>query len=609
MEAKVVDSGIIDAAGFTREYWTLEVVQPDWNFTYWFGFDKETGVLIYLKQFHELGESNWTLASTNIFEIPLQEITVSTDKASYLADEIVTISGIAEANAWIAINVKNPLATIIYVDYVAADGLGFYSTMFRLLLDAMTGTYTVYVDAAGETDSTTFLVTDVAVDTGTLSITTTPVSGTVVVNGVSWGIAPQSQVVAVGSYTVSFGAVSGYTTPVSQVVVVTKDTITMITGTYVEILFPDITVSTDKTSYLADEIVTTSGTADSGALVAIDVKNPLATSIFVDTVTATAGVYSTAFRLPVDAMTGTYTVNVSITGAEASTTFTVAIPIEPIISVSTDKPSYSPDELVTISGTADADAWVAINVVNPLAINIYIDTLAADGLGYYSTMFRLTVDAILGTYTVYVSATGSTASTTFIVEETGILSISTTPITGEVFVDGVSWGDAPVSWEVDVGTYTVTFGDVEGYVTPISQEVVITADITTIVTGTYVLIPVLPAEISNAETLDSTGAPKTSFALGETVLASAEVSNVGVESQMMLIVVQLTDPDYRVLAPSYLSVILLPGQSLTPSIGFLLPLTGYSTGTWTAKIMVLDTWPVLGGVPIGSPVTITFTVS
>ena len=66
MVAKVVDSGIIDAAGFTRECWILESVQPEWNGT-WFGFDKDTGVLIYLKQFHELGELNWTLTSTNIF--------------------------------------------------------------------------------------------------------------------------------------------------------------------------------------------------------------------------------------------------------------------------------------------------------------------------------------------------------------------------------------------------------------------------------------------------------------------------------------------------------------------------------------------------------------
>ncbi len=118
-----------------------------------------------------------------------------------------------------------------------------------------------------------------------------------------------------------------------------------------------------------------------------------------------------------------------------------------------------------------------------------------------------------------------------------------------------------------------------------------------------------PANTTGEQTLDSTGAPATSFAQGETVLASAEVSNVGTTSQTMLIVAQLKDPELRVLAPMYISVILAPGQSLTPSIGFYLPTTGYTAGTWTATIMVFDAWPAQGGVPIGSPVTISFTVT
>ncbi|MBA7612962.1 hypothetical protein ES703_20204 [subsurface metagenome] len=77
--AKVVDSGITDAAGFTREYWILESDHPSENITYLWGFDKETGILIYLKSLFPEGETNFTLTSTNIFtsictrEIPLFE--------------------------------------------------------------------------------------------------------------------------------------------------------------------------------------------------------------------------------------------------------------------------------------------------------------------------------------------------------------------------------------------------------------------------------------------------------------------------------------------------------------------------------------------------------
>jgi len=65
--AKVVDSGIIDAAGFTREYWILEsYLYLDILFLW--GFDKETGILIYMKSLHPEG-ANFMLTSTNIFTV------------------------------------------------------------------------------------------------------------------------------------------------------------------------------------------------------------------------------------------------------------------------------------------------------------------------------------------------------------------------------------------------------------------------------------------------------------------------------------------------------------------------------------------------------------
>ena len=67
---------------------------------------------------------------------------------------------------------------------------------------------------------------------GTLTIATTPVSGEVIVNGVSWGRAPQSRVVQIGTYTISFGAREGYTTPASQVATVTENTETSVEGIY-----------------------------------------------------------------------------------------------------------------------------------------------------------------------------------------------------------------------------------------------------------------------------------------------------------------------------------------------------------------------------------------
>jgi len=69
--------------------------------------------------------------------------------------------------------------------------------------------------------------------------------------------------------------------------------------------------------------------------------------------------------------------------------------------------------------------------------------------------------------------------------EYGRLSVDTSPVKGEVFVDGVSWGTAPVERDVTPGVYTVSFGDVEGYETPAPQTVEVAAGETVAVVGVY----------------------------------------------------------------------------------------------------------------------------
>lgn len=72
----------------------------------------------------------------------------------------------------------------------------------------------------------------------------------------------------------------------------------------------------------------------------------------------------------------------------------------------------------------------------------------------------------------------------------GTLSVTTntnSPVTisGEVFVNGTSWGVAPQPRQLDVGTYTVTFGAVGGWNTPPAQSATVTSNNTTNVVGTY----------------------------------------------------------------------------------------------------------------------------
>jgi len=97
---------------------------------------------------------------------------------------------------------------------------------------------------------------------------------------------------------------------------------------------------------------------------------------------------------------------------------------------------------------------------------------------------------------------GQTTTETFIFEAPlpppaqGTLQITTTPVTGEVFIDGISQGFAPISKDVDIGSYTISFGDVSGYTTPVPQTVTVYESQTTFVEGIYQLSPPPPPDIS-----------------------------------------------------------------------------------------------------------------
>jgi len=64
------------------------------------------------------------------------------------------------------------------------------------------------------------------------------------------------------------------------------------------------------------------------------------------------------------------------------------------------------------------------------------------------------------------------------------LTVKTTPVSGEVFIDGESWGQAPQTQYLVPGQYVVSFGEVEGYAAPADQIVTVGLDGAS-VTGAY----------------------------------------------------------------------------------------------------------------------------
>ncbi|MBN2377939.1 MAG: right-handed parallel beta-helix repeat-containing protein [Sedimentisphaerales bacterium] len=98
--------------------------------------------------------------------------------------------------------------------------------------------------------------------TGTLSIDSLPVKGTVYVDGTSWGTAPKSQTISTGIHTVSFGDVNGYYKPDDQYAVVYNGQTTLFNGDYVSTSATG-TLTVDTSPFAAEVFVesTSWGTA------------------------------------------------------------------------------------------------------------------------------------------------------------------------------------------------------------------------------------------------------------------------------------------------------------------------------------------------------------
>jgi hypothetical protein len=72
------------------------------------------------------------------------------------------------------------------------------------------------------------------------------------------------------------------------------------------------------------------------------------------------------------------------------------------------------------------------------------------------------------------------------------LTVNTTPVSGQIYIDGVLAGTAPITLQIPAGIHTITFEDVSGYIPPAAQTITLPANGNQTVTGTYVVIPPPP---------------------------------------------------------------------------------------------------------------------
>jgi hypothetical protein len=70
-------------------------------------------------------------------------------------------------------------------------------------------------------------------------------------------------------------------------------------------------------------------------------------------------------------------------------------------------------------------------------------------------------------------------------QETGTLSVTTTPVSGAIYVDNVFKGTKFWRGDLNVGSHVVSFGYVDGYIAPSPQTVTVITDQTYYTVGAY----------------------------------------------------------------------------------------------------------------------------
>ncbi|MCP4708699.1 MAG: PEGA domain-containing protein [Planctomycetes bacterium] len=283
------------------------------------------------------------------------------------------------------------------------------------------------------------------------SIDTFPIKAEVLVDGRSWGIAPQHSLVDPGAHNISFTQVAGYLSPPPQQVTITPSQILPVTGTYTYI---SGTLSIDTAPASGEVFV--DGVSWGIAPQSREVEFGPYSVTFGDV----AG-YVTPAAQPVNVAVGQTT---AVTGDYIPAIGTLAIDTFPVKG----------------SILVDSVNWGTAPLSNDIAYGFYTVSFGAVP-GYATPADQQVIIGVGSTTTV----TGTYIPTT------GTLSIDTAPFAAEVFVDGTSWGTAPVSQTITAGLYTISFAAVDDYVTPPAQQVGVYADQTTTVSETYLRATVM----------------------------------------------------------------------------------------------------------------------
>lgn len=210
--------------------------------------------------------------------------------------------------------------------------------------------------------------------------------------------------------------------------------------------------------------------------------------------------------------------------------YDIADPANPVL-LKTFKPYSASADALAIEGNyayvGFSDVLSKIDISNPLSPVIVEEDVKANKRDVFTAYIN---NGLMAT------AHGGEGVKVFSLDlpppENGTLEVTTSPVAGQILVNGSPVGTGHVSLELSAGNYTVTFGEVAGYTSPSAKNVVILENQTTSIVGEYLIASV-------TGTLHVT-----TSALGESVAGQIYVN--GVSQGVGDVTLSLAPGDYTV---------------------------------------------------------------
>ena len=182
-----------------------------------------------------------------------------------------------------------------------------------------------------------------------------------------------------------------------------------------------ISMQTVKTTYLLGDPIIILGKSNPNCIIRVTLTDPNGVIVkSEETFSDKVGIFSTTdFRIPSDSTVGTWQIDATSGINHSSLPLTIKSGLEGI-SVKLDRspPIYiRGNDIVTISGTgAGNDANVIINVLGTNSTQITSFNISSTNVGDFSTVWKVPLNFIPGSYTIQVKSGTSQATTNIIIQ-------------------------------------------------------------------------------------------------------------------------------------------------------------------------------------------------